>query len=616
MNELIGRTLGQYHIVEKIGAGGMATIYRAYQPNLDRDVAIKVLPPYYATQPGFGERFAREAKAIANLQHPNILPIYDSGQEDGYTFIAMRYVEQGRTLKDVMRSRLSLTHMSALIRQIAGALDHAHQRGVIHRDVKPGNVMMDGDWALLSDFGIAKMTEDSIRLTGTGVGIGTPAYMSPEQGQGLEVDYRTDIYSLGIVLFEMLTGRIPHEAETPLATVLKRLNEPMPRPRDIKPQVPEAVETVVLKALAPEPADRFQSAGEMAQALNTAVQRLPAATPVKFQTPSAAARAQAPARSVAAGEGAPPARRIPIWIWGAAGGLALLVLLGLLFILSGDGQEGERIAAVAAETPRATSAGAPEPTQEVWPKGTTPALPPPTATQEDIPTPLSPTATSAPTSTSLAPTDTASPSDTAEPTATITTSPEPILVYQPVPMDAYTNGSSDFLSPPVGSVTLGGVPFQLSDRLFKSQAAPSPNSGYPARVTISANVSQATRAHLLLTTGDGFNQFSGRTIGRVVAYCSGAPLPIADLQLGRDVREWHVADNVVSSASRAREVWSGAIRDAPAYSGHIDMLSLDLPDACQSGALTALEVIDSSAETVGSLDPGLNLTGVTVEHLQ
>ena len=188
MSSLIGLTLGQYTIIEQIGEGGMATVYKAFQPSLNRHVAVKVLPQIYAKQPGFTTLFRREAEAVAKLNHPNILPVFDSGQEEGYSFIAMRYVEGARTLKEVMESPLSLEQIAAVIEQVAAALECAHRQGVIHRDVKPGNVLMDGDWALLTDFGLAKMTAESVKLTGSGVGVGTPAYMSPEQGQGLELD--------------------------------------------------------------------------------------------------------------------------------------------------------------------------------------------------------------------------------------------------------------------------------------------------------------------------------------------------------------------------------------------------------------------------------------------
>ncbi|MCB0224626.1 MAG: protein kinase, partial [Anaerolineae bacterium] len=165
---------------------------------------------------------------------------------------------------------LSPKRVVDLITQIAAALDHAHQAGIIHRDIKPSNVLMDGDWPLLSDFGLAKMVENAVELTGTGVGMGTPAYMSPEQGMGKKVDHRTDIYALGIILFEMLTRQVPHKAETPIATVMKRINDPLPLPRSLNPEIPEAVERVILKALAVDPNLRFNSAGEMARSLKAA----------------------------------------------------------------------------------------------------------------------------------------------------------------------------------------------------------------------------------------------------------------------------------------------------------------------------------------------------------
>ncbi|MCB0210153.1 MAG: serine/threonine protein kinase, partial [Anaerolineae bacterium] len=212
MESLIGQTLGQYKIVEQIGEGGMATVFKAYQPGLNRDVALKILSPYIAKREGFTERFAREAQAIGNLHHPNILPVYDFGQDKGYGYIAMRYVAQATTLAGLMKNPLPMEQVIELTRQIAAALEHAHRAGIIHRDIKPSNILMDNDWVLLSDFGLAKMMETPSELTGSGVGVGTPAYMSPEQARGEQVDHRTDIYSLGIIVFEMLTGQIPHKA--------------------------------------------------------------------------------------------------------------------------------------------------------------------------------------------------------------------------------------------------------------------------------------------------------------------------------------------------------------------------------------------------------------------
>lgn len=272
MFDFIGKTIGAYRIVEQVGAGGMATVYKAYQSNMDRYVAVKVLPMQLANDPEFQKRFQREAHAIARLEHAHILPVYDYGKYEGITFIAMRYIEAG-TLKDQMSTGvLSLEKINHIVGQIGSALNYAHRMGVIHRDVKPGNVLIDSQGDIyLSDFGLARMMEPSQKLTASGVGLGTPAYMSPEQGQGIKIDHRSDIYSLGIILYEMVTGRVPFEAETPMAVVLKHITDPLPLPRTINPNVSEQVELVILKALAKDPADRYQTAGEMVQALNDAV---------------------------------------------------------------------------------------------------------------------------------------------------------------------------------------------------------------------------------------------------------------------------------------------------------------------------------------------------------
>lgn len=278
MQALIGQMMGQYNLVEQIGAGGMATIFKAHQPSLNRDVAVKILSPHLAQNADFTERFTREAQAIGRLNHPNILPVFDYGQDKVYSYLVMRYVPGAVTLADRMKSTLTQAKIVEIISRIADALDHAHQAGIIHRDIKPTNILMDGDWVLLSDFGLAKLIETPSGLTATGVGMGTPAYMSPEQGMGEKVDHRSDIYSLGIILYEMLTGQIPHQGETPIATVMKRITDPLPPPGSIKPAIPKAVEAVLLKALDPEPSRRFASAGELARALKEAIEK-PQPTP-------------------------------------------------------------------------------------------------------------------------------------------------------------------------------------------------------------------------------------------------------------------------------------------------------------------------------------------------
>lgn len=273
MSQLEGRTLGHYRLLEELGRGGMATVYKAYQPSLDRHVAVKILAPFLANQRDFFERFRREATAVARLSHPNILNVYDFGQEGDLAYIVMEYVVGGN-LAGRLGSAKDLAFASVIIAQMASALDYAHRRGIIHRDIKPANILMaEDDWAILSDFGIAKIVESTLALTQTGMGIGTPEYMSPEQGQGLAIDQRTDIYSLGVVLYEILTGKVPYRATTPIAVVMKHISEPLPPPRSLNPAIPEEVEQVIARALAKDPAQRYASALEMSHHLVHAAER-------------------------------------------------------------------------------------------------------------------------------------------------------------------------------------------------------------------------------------------------------------------------------------------------------------------------------------------------------
>lgn len=272
MEELIGRTLGQYEIKEKIGEGGMAHVFKAYQPSLNRFVAVKVLSLSVAEKKGFTERFQREAHSVAGLNHPNILPVYDFGVQDGYSYIVMRYVEHSTTLGHLIERGTPLDQLINYITQVADALNYAHEQGVIHRDVKPGNILIDGKWALLSDFGLVKINEAAApnHLTSTGHSMGTPAYMSPEQVDGISVDHRTDIYALGIILYKILTGAIPHDAPTPIGILVKRKSEPVPPLRQINPNISEGLEQVTLRALAMNPDKRYSSATNFAEALKKA----------------------------------------------------------------------------------------------------------------------------------------------------------------------------------------------------------------------------------------------------------------------------------------------------------------------------------------------------------
>jgi tetratricopeptide (TPR) repeat protein len=363
MEDLTGKQLGSYQIVAPLGEGGMAAVYKAYQPRMDRYVALKILPRYYASDPEFVARFKQEARVIAKLEHPHILPVYDFGEEDGYTFMAMRMVDSGTLTEWILENQpLSLAQIRRIISQVGDALDYAHVNEVVHRDVKPSNILVDkrGN-CLLTDFGLAKLVETSVKLTATGGILGTPAYMSPEQGMGQKIDYRTDMYSLGVILYEMVTGRPPYQAETPMAIVIKHIQAPLPPPYKYNPDIPEALERVILKSLAKDREDRYAAMGDFVAALQSATEpatiaavvaprlqpqppmveevvQIPAAeavlaTAVAEEAPTVAATREAASTPPLAAETAvSPSKNKRNKIIAGVGGLFLLVLLAIVLL--------------------------------------------------------------------------------------------------------------------------------------------------------------------------------------------------------------------------------------------------------------------------------------------
>ncbi len=269
MPTLVGRELGRYHILEQLGEGGMATVYKAFDTRLERNVAFKVIRTERDETGQFFKRFEREAKSLAKLTHPNIVHVNDYGDQDGVPFLVMDFISGG-TLKERLGKPMAWQESTRLILAIARALEYAHKHGIIHRDVKPANILItDSGEPMLSDFGVAKIVTEGLanELTGSGIGIGTPEYMAPEQVLGKPVDGRVDIYALGIVFYEMVAGRTPYQADTPLAIGFKQCYDALPSPRDFNPQLPEGVEHVLIKALAKEPAERYTDMSGFVNAL-------------------------------------------------------------------------------------------------------------------------------------------------------------------------------------------------------------------------------------------------------------------------------------------------------------------------------------------------------------
>jgi serine/threonine protein kinase len=274
MEDLTGKQFGAYEIVAPLGEGGMAAVYKAYQPAMERFVAVKVLSRTLAESREFTNRFQREAILLAQLQHPHILPVFDYGQVDGYSYIVMPFLQNGTLAELLQVRRRTISEINQIITQLGGALGYAHARGMIHRDVKSSNVLIDEQGnCLLTDFGLARMIQASSEsLTSAGAIMGTPSYMSPEQGKGDSLDGRSDLYSLGIIFYEMLTGQVPYQDKLPMMVVIKHIRDPLPSVRELAPELNDAIERVVIKSLAKEPDERYQTAEDFVQAVKNAIQ--------------------------------------------------------------------------------------------------------------------------------------------------------------------------------------------------------------------------------------------------------------------------------------------------------------------------------------------------------
>ncbi len=721
-DKLAGQQIDQYRVLEHIARGGMADVYLAEDVDLQRKIALKVMLETLAADTQFVRRFRREAQAVARLDHPNIVQVYTVGQTPtGRPYIAMQFIEGGSLREKLQqlaeRGKLLTTEQALNIaRQIAEALAVAHNAHIIHRDLKPGNVLIRPDGKpVLVDLGIAAV-KGTDKLTQTGGIIGTPHYMSPEQVKGEQLDGRSDLYSLGIILYEMLAGIRPFAADSSIAVLHQQVyEEPIflgKRRPDLPPQVTAVVETCLKKELS----ERFLQAEAMITAIDQALQVAgkgrpnPQATQVLTHLNSEYLISRQQVVRAPTGEQSSLRHSVPVWA------IVTLVVLAAAIALFYMLRPSIPVTNLSAETT------APTPVPEIVIQPTDTDAP----TETAVPTRL-PTSTPIPTTPPPTPTETAAVAQIVEFTvsaaqarnetglqieagqnvtieymsgswragplpawppvgpngdpqvASKTTFPVPaapivslivgvgsqppqlvgerlqfqskaagqlwlganddgfadnvgslttriimepvnesntVLVsqFQPVSLGEYANAQTAFASPPVGNVTLGNIPFELSTNIFKSQASPSPFNNAPVSIQIPVTIPKAYRIHLLLNTGNGYKEFTDQVIGQITVNCGSGLESIADLRLGNEVREWHNAGNVVSTAVRVQQVWKEFITDD--IYGYIDLLTLDLPPSCQNGSLTSIAIVDTSVETVGSLDPAINLVGITVEHFQ
>jgi serine/threonine-protein kinase len=478
--DLVGRNLGKYHILKELGQGGMGIVYKAFDPTLEREVAVKVLAAHLTGEDEFVQRFLREARAAAKLDHPNIVTIHEVGQEENLYYFVMTLLA-GQSLAQILEGQgpLSFETVLSVTEQVAGALDYAHERGFVHRDVKPSNIVVDAQGrAVLTDFGLVR-AEAGVRLTRTGVMLGTPEYMSPEQALEEEATAASDLYALAVVVYEMLVGQAPFQAQTPLGVLMKQLKEAPPRLRPRNPAISEELEEVVLAALSKDPRARPASGAIFVESLRQAMaasrrevpsSRVPpiaqpfpvppdepeevavlpmvpegeiVAEPVPMTPRPVSPPAQPALETTRPSEQPEDRRRIPPWMWFVFGFgmIALAFAVGMFINMGTRGNHeptvmevsptstpdlGETDQPVLSPSPViivATGEPTEAPTETLPPRSTVTPSPLPTDTVPPTDTPV-PTSTPAPTDTAPPPTETPRPTSTSPPTVTPTPCPE------------------------------------------------------------------------------------------------------------------------------------------------------------------------------------------------
>ena len=392
MSFSIGENVGPYRIIEQLGQGGMATVYKAYHASLDRYVALKVLHQAFNQDQTFTARFQREARVVAKLEHPNIVPIYDYSEHESRPYLIMKYIE-GDTLKARLnKGPLTSREIEDVINSIGAALAYAHRQGILHRDIKPSNVMIANDGVMyLADFGLARIAQAGESTMSSDSIMGTPQYISPEQAMGKkDLDAGTDIYSFGVMLYEMVVGRVPFSSDTPFSIIHDHIYTPLPLPMKVNPNVPEPVQRVLLKSLAKDRLDRYESVEEMMQAFKnawteagvpmqgTSITMPGAATIIGSKPTLVKSQAAAPAHETIktstpprpSGKGAP-------WVWIGIGVVALVLCMGVVFAASKYANQKPPV--------RVTIAASVIPVTNIPPATTAPTqLPPPPATASNV----------------------------------------------------------------------------------------------------------------------------------------------------------------------------------------------------------------------------------------
>ena len=548
-------------------------VYLAHDPHIDRQVAIKLLPGQFLSEKKYRERFQREARTIARLDHPTIVPIYDFGDHAGQPYIVMRYMAGGSLAEWIRNGSLPLETAVPIIKRVALALAEVHQRGIIHRDLKPSNILLDsrGD-AYLSDFGIVKLSNATVSLTGSSL-MGTPAYMSPEQVRNDEnLDHRTDIYALGAIFFEMLTGKRPFAGDTILEQIVAHATEPVPDIHDFNHELPVGFGAIIQKTMAKQPADRYNSMAELVQHLDMIT--TPAPGPVYHK----------PLKTELTLPEHPKAKQ-PVRRWIA--GIGFFLFVAIAFIL------GPHLL-----TPVSSIDETNTPTQNAI------VVSPPTR---------EPT---------VAATDTESTLPTPETAVSTLTPPAPAktpMMNLAPEFHIISTQDSSFLSEPEanlglgpGQTTLLGIPFEHGWKI--STQCEINGADRPTLVDVAVDNLTATKAYILLQAGQGLTNFNEQKIGEIVLVFENGQSYGEPLILGYNIRDWRRAmpETYINSTTSANleEAWRGKEGNTD---GRIDLLTLTLPDNLNEQPISKIQIIDTSAQTVGSTEPCIHLIAITLE---
>ncbi len=589
---MLPTNFGRYKIESVLNHGGMSTVYLANDPIVNRKVAIKVLPKTKLNSQSAYSRFQREAQAVARLEHPMIVPVYDYGEHDEQPYIVMRYLSGGSLADWIKNKPLPISVIIGVLSRMVPALEVAHKAGIIHRDIKPSNILLDANGnAYLSDFGIIKLFDFSQTLTKDNQIIGTPVYMSPEQAQGeVDIDSRSDIYSLGVLLFEMLTGHPPFKGDTPTKILMSHIMQPLPALTDYRDDLDANWQSIINTAMAKDKNDRYPLVTDFLTDVTGQTDKTEA---IPMNIDASTSTTQVYQLEPKPENGGAERRSLSYMLLGLVA-TALIAFAIFRFGLSPNSAENQP------ESPAiAQSTHTPAPAT-----GTAP----PTATMTAEPTVA---ASSTPAATFTPETESVLLADS---TSTATVSPRKFIQVS-LEKISVIDAPEINLDLPIGEHLFQDVPFDTGWK-FSTHCTTNPVR-YPTEAQLFTAFSDLKSIHFLIQGGQIKLSDEGKAIGNIRLEFDSGDSILEPLIAGFNIRDWHVDDGrfleVASAEDRLQNAWIGPWNSA-GDEGRIDMLTIDIPERLNQETLVSIELEDSSLATAGAIDPCLHLIALTIEQ--